>query len=75
LVGIVVPDTTEDVVDYTDLYDAIYSLPLDYREVFLLYYRDGKSIKEIATAFNKTPKNVKVILFRARKMLFKKLNS
>jgi RNA polymerase sigma-70 factor (ECF subfamily) len=75
LVGIVVPDTTEDVVDYTDLYDAIYSLPLDYREVFLLFYRDGKSIKEIATAFNKTPGNVKVILFRAREMLFKKLNS
>jgi len=73
--GVIIPDDTDAPSDYADLFDAIYSLPLDYREVILYYYRDGKSIKEISTILNKTPENVKVLLFRARKMLFQKLNS
>jgi len=68
-------DSLDTSYDYGDLYDAIYSLPEDFKEVILFYYRDGKSIKEIATIVNRTPENVKVQLFRARKLLFEKLNS
>ncbi len=52
------------------IYDLIYILPTDYREIFLLHYRDGKSIKEIAVLTGISSSNVKVRLFRGRKMLF-----
>ncbi|MGB9695207.1 MAG: RNA polymerase sigma factor [Caldisericaceae bacterium] len=66
--------TPEEPIDYTELYEAIYSLPDDFKEIIILYYIKGKPIREIATIVGRTPENVKVQLFRARKMLFDKLN-
>ncbi len=52
------------------LYEVIYRLSAEEREIFLLHYRDGKSIKEIAFLKNTSISNVKVKLFRIRKRVF-----
>ncbi len=60
----------ENVAKVSNLYELIYPLPENEREILLLFYRDGKSIKEIALLFGISANNVKVRLFRARKKLF-----
>jgi RNA polymerase sigma factor (sigma-70 family) len=60
----------ENIEKIQEIYDLIYLLPEDYREILLLHYRDGKSIKEISLLRGMTQGNVKVRLFRGRKMLF-----
>jgi len=52
------------------LYEILYRLSTDEREIFLLHYRDGKSIKEIAFLKKMSISNVKVKLFRTRKRVF-----
>ena len=53
------------------MYEIIYKLPDQFREVILTFYRDGKNIKEIALETGDSVENVKVKLFRARKLLLK----
>ena len=55
----------------SEMYELIYSLPDTFREVILCFYRDGKNIKEIALETGDSVENVKVKLFRARKLLLK----
>ncbi len=60
----------ENIEKVRTLYELIYSLPENEREILLLFYRDGKSIKEISLLLGISANNVKVRLFRARKKLF-----
>jgi RNA polymerase sigma-70 factor (ECF subfamily) len=52
------------------LYEIVYKLDKEEREIFLLRYRDGKSLKEIALLMNMSISNAKVKLFRVRKKVF-----
>jgi RNA polymerase sigma-70 factor (ECF subfamily) len=53
-----------------EIYELIYKLPENQRKALLLHYRDGKSVKEIATVMGISVSNAKVLLFRGRKALF-----
>ena len=55
----------------SELYETIYALPDTFRDIILCFYRDGKNIKEIALETGDSVENVKVKLFRARKLLLK----
>lgn len=59
--------------DYRALYRAIGLLPQPQAEVITLFYFDGLSVAEISSVTGKTADHVKVILFRAREALRKKL--
>lgn len=59
--------------DYRALYRAIGLLPQIQAEVITLFYFDGLSVAEISSVTGKTADHVKVILFRAREALRKKL--
>lgn len=59
--------------DYRALYRAIGLLPQLQAEVITLFYFEGLSVNEIAEITGKTSDHVKVILFRAREALRKKL--
>jgi len=61
---------TEKAEKIKEMYNLIYELPESYREIILLYYRDGKSINEISLLKGISVNNVKVKLFRGRKLLF-----
>ncbi len=64
----------EEPNDFIEMYEAIYSLPDNYKDVILLFYRDGKTIIQISTETGESVENIKVRLFRARKMLFEIVN-
>ncbi|ACB84609.1 RNA polymerase sigma factor [Natranaerobius thermophilus] len=53
-----------------EIYKKILSLtPNNYREIIILYYYGGLSIKEIAVTLNSNPSTIKTTLHRARKKL------
>jgi RNA polymerase sigma-70 factor (ECF subfamily) len=56
-----------------DLYQAIERLETNERHIILLFYLGEKSIKEINTITDLSKSNIKVILHRARKKLYKHL--
>ncbi len=62
------PEETGDKLE--EIYELIYKLPENQRKALLLHYRDGKSVKEIATEMSISVANAKVLLFRGRKALF-----
>ncbi len=53
--------------------NIINKLPPKYRDVFILFYVEGKSISEISEILNISEDNCKVRLFRARKMVVEAL--
>ncbi|MDO4276365.1 MAG: sigma-70 family RNA polymerase sigma factor [Eubacteriales bacterium] len=59
--------------EYSDLYQAMLKLPLEYRVALVLYYLDGYSIKEIAQIQKTTAGTVKSRLSRGRQKLKKLL--
>jgi RNA polymerase sigma-70 factor (ECF subfamily) len=68
---IIKDESVNDADKISEMYEIIYKLPGQYREVILYFYKDGKSIKEIALETGESTDNVKVKLFRARKLLLK----
>ena len=56
-----------------DLYQAIERLESNERHIILLFYLGEKSVKEINTITGLSKPNIKVILHRARKKLYKHL--
>ena len=56
---------------YRALYRAISMLPDEQREVIVLFYFSGISVKEISQTLGKSQANTKVLLHRARKSLKK----
>ena len=65
-------DNREDKIQ--DLYKAINLLDDTDRNVIMLFYLAEKSIKDIAQITGLSTANIKVILHRARKRLFEKMN-
>jgi RNA polymerase sigma-70 factor (ECF subfamily) len=55
--------------EYRALYRALATLQPNYKEVIVLYYFEGMSVKEIAEITEETVDNVKVQMFRARQKL------
>jgi len=53
--------------------DKIQELPIKYQTVITLFHIDGLSYNEISEILNLSIDNIKVILFRARKMLREKI--
>ncbi len=69
-------DNCEDPEDrIKELYQAINSLDDTDRHVIMLFYLAEKPIKEIARITGFSIANVKVILHRARKKLYEKMNN
>lgn len=66
------PDIPDDSENYSYLYEAITSLPYNYRICITLYYIEGFNIKEIAKLLNSSESAIKKRLVRARACL--KLN-
>ena len=52
-----------------DVYRQVLALPQNMREVILLFYYEGMSIREIAEALRTTEVNIKKRLSRARQRL------
>ena len=64
-----IPDRIIKNEQYRALYRAISLIPDEQREVIVLFYFSGLSIKEISHSIGKTESNTKVLLHRARKSL------
>ena len=62
-------------IGHEEILQAITELPMGYRTVFNMYIIDEKSHKEIAATLNISENTSKTQLFKARKMLQKKLRS
>ena len=54
---------------YRDLYRAMRKLKPEYHQVLWLYFFEGLRDKEIAEIMHKSPNNVNVLLYRAKKAL------
>lgn len=63
------PPTSEEAHDYSDLYEAISSLPKDTAITVTLYYLEGYSIREVAELLDSNESTIKSRLSRARKKL------
>lgn len=64
------PALTEKCVnDHNEVLEAILALPKEYKTVVYMYYYEGFSGKEIASAMGCTQQTVRTRLSRARKML------
>lgn len=61
--------STENKADYSELYEALMTLPTDIRVAIILYYMEGYKIKEIASLQNTTESAVKKRLVRGRSKL------
>lgn len=59
----------EEQDNYSELYEAIIKLDVDYRTAIVLYYIEGYKIKEIASMVDSTETAVKKRLARAREKL------
>ena len=59
--------------DYSEVYDAVKSLPDKYREVIHLFYYEQLSISQIANVLNRNEATVKTHLARGRSLLKEKL--
>jgi len=57
------------------LYQTIDQLENDERNIIMLFYLAEKSIKDINSITGLSNSNIKVILHRARKRLYEKLNN
>lgn len=68
-----VEETTENIEQEREIYKILKSLNENEYKVFVLYYYDSKTVKEISQILNISTSNVKVILHRVRKVLGKKL--
>lgn len=55
--------------DYETLIKIISQLPLIQREIILMRYVQGKEVKEVAVALNRTPNYIRVQTFRAKGLL------
>ena len=55
--------------------DLISFLPMEQKQLFILYYITGNTCQEIAEIFKTTPSNVKIQLFRGRQYLYNKFKS
>jgi RNA polymerase sigma factor (sigma-70 family) len=55
--------------------DLISILPLEQKQIFVLYYIIGHTCQEIAEIAKTTPSNVKIQLYRGRKYLFEKFRN
>ncbi len=55
------------------LIEAVFKLPIKYREVILLHYYDGLSIKSIAEVLEKNENTIKTRLKRAREIIKNKV--
>ncbi len=64
-----VPISADSRRDYTDLYDALTTLPERTRLCVTLHYIEGYSIRETARIIGTTETAVKSRLFRARQLL------
>ena len=60
-----------DQEDYSELYEALQTLPQTYHTTLVLYYLEGYSTEEIAKMQKISVANVKMRLSRGRKMLRK----
>ena len=67
------PERTDGAFQYEHLYRAIARLPLKERMAVLMFYIEGQSIREIATATGSSALSVKKQLERGRKHLRKLL--
>lgn len=59
--------------EYSQLYEAVQSLPETYRLPFILHYVEGYSVRETGKILNATESAVKVRLHRARNLMREKL--
>lgn len=64
-----IPDESTDEDEKIDVYAEVMRLPENMREVILLFYFEGMSVREIAEAVGTTEVNVKKRLSRAREKL------
>jgi RNA polymerase sigma-70 factor, ECF subfamily len=65
--------SSEETIQIVD--NLISFLPPQQKEIFVLYYLIGHSCEEISEILNKSPSNIKVQLFRGRKLLFSKIKN
>ncbi|HHY93796.1 MAG TPA: sigma-70 family RNA polymerase sigma factor [Firmicutes bacterium] len=66
------PDPEETVLDRSEqeeLWQAVCSLPLAYREAIVLHYYHELPLKDVARVLNVSPTTMRVRLFRARRKL------
>lgn len=59
--------------DYSEVYEAVKSLPKKYREVIHLFYYEELRIQEIASVLERNEATIKTQLARGRKLLNDKL--
>ena len=71
-----IPDSLDDHIDlaapeqdYSEIAEAIMTLPADYKDVIYLYYYEGYSTDEIAKMLGKAPATIRSKLARARARL------
>ena len=69
LESVVQAEVFEKKDDFSEVYDAVRSLPHKYRQVIYLYYYEGYKIQEIAKLLQKNESTVKTWLSRGRGML------
>lgn len=62
-----------DIVEKTDVYNAVFSLPQKYKAVIHLFYYEDMSIEEISKTLKIKISTVKSQLMRGRKLLKEKL--
>ncbi|MFI4912563.1 MAG: sigma-70 family RNA polymerase sigma factor [Sedimentisphaeraceae bacterium JB056] len=55
--------------EYTMLWDTLETIPVEYREVLVLYYRHDDSVKQVAAFLSLTQETVRQRLSRGRNML------
>lgn len=55
--------------------DLISFLPMEQKQIFILYYSTGQTCQEIAEILKTTPSNVKIQLYRGRQYLYNKFKS
>jgi len=66
-------DSNRDVIQEKELNHALAGLPRDYFTVIMFFYYENKSYDEIAYIMKKPTGTIKTYLFRAKKILKKKL--
>lgn len=59
--------------DYSEVLEAVLSLPAKYRDAVYLHYYEGYTAPEIAGILGKNPNTVYTLLTRAKKLLREKL--
>lgn len=59
--------------DYSEVVEAVQSLPSKYRDVVYLYYYEGYGAAEIGDILHKNTNTIYTLLARARKLLKEKL--